>query len=77
MVQPRDADAITDRECHAPLTDSVHDPDGLMPGYLGTKDEAMKKLDLTDAEMNDIVEFLGTLTGEEVPTALRMDTSAP
>ena len=47
-----------------------------MPGYMGKKDEAMKKLDLTDAEMNDIVEFLGTLTGEEVPAELRMDTSA-
>jgi cytochrome c peroxidase len=52
-------------------------PDGLMPGFLGTKDEQMKKLNLTDAEMNDIVEFLGTLTGEEVPAALKMDTSAP
>ncbi len=51
--------------------------DGTTRGYLGTKDDTMKKLNLTDPEMGDIVEFLGTLTGDEVPAELRMDTSAP
>jgi cytochrome c peroxidase len=45
------------------------------PGFLGTKDDAMKKLNLSDAEMNDIVEFLKSLTGDPVPAALTMDTS--
>lgn len=54
----------------------IPSPDGLMRGYLGTKDAEMKKLSLTDSEMNDIVEFLGTLTGDEVPAELRMNTAA-
>jgi len=35
-------------------------------GFPGTKDEKMKPLNLTDAEIADIVAFLETLTGEQV-----------
>jgi cytochrome c peroxidase len=51
--------------------------DGGTPGYVGTKDDKMKKLNLSDGEMSDIVEFLNTLTGDPVPHELLMDTSAP
>jgi cytochrome c peroxidase len=45
-------------------------------GFVGVKDEQMKKLNLTDAEMTDLVAFLETLAGEEIPETLRVDTSA-
>jgi cytochrome c peroxidase len=44
-------------------------------GFVGTKDKAQKELHLTDAEIEDLVAFLQTLTGEPVPAALRADTS--
>jgi cytochrome c peroxidase len=44
---------------------------------IGTKDPLMKPLNLTEPEMNDIVEFLKTLTGTGVSQALSTDTSAP
>jgi len=50
---------------------------GDMMGFIGTKDMLMKPLNLTDAEENDIVEFMKTLTGDQVPQELRTDTSNP
>jgi cytochrome c peroxidase len=39
-------------------------------GFPGTKDEKMKPLNLTDGEIADIVAFLESLTGEQVPQSL-------
>ncbi len=50
---------------------------GHAPCYVGTLDMLMKPLNLTDSEENDVVNFLGTLTGDPVPAALTQDTSAP
>jgi len=41
----------------------------------GTKDQLLVPLNLTTAEVADIVAFLETLTGDPVPTALTADTS--
>lgn len=46
-------------------------------GFVGDKDEAIKPLNLTEQEMDDLVAFLETLTGEELPPELLQDTSAP
>jgi cytochrome c peroxidase len=46
-------------------------------GFIGVKDEVMKPLNLTEQEIDDLVAFLETLTGEEVPPALLQDTSSP
>ena len=46
-------------------------------GFPGTKDPLMVPLNLTDREITDLVEFLRALTGEPVPAALTVDTSAP
>lgn len=43
---------------------------GHTEGIVGTKSELMVPLGLSDAEIDDIVAFLGTLTGEPVPAAL-------
>ena len=43
---------------------------GHTDGIVGTKSELMVPLGLSDAEIDDIVAFLGTLTGEPVPAAL-------
>jgi cytochrome c peroxidase len=43
---------------------------GHVDGIVGTKSELMVPLNLSDAEIDDIVAFLGTLTGEPVPAAL-------
>jgi cytochrome c peroxidase len=43
--------------------------------FIGTKDKAIRKLNLTDAEIKDIVAFIESLTGDVVPAALRADTS--
>jgi cytochrome c1 len=37
----------------------------------------MQPLNLTEAEMNDLVAFLESLTGDPVPDELLVDTSAP
>lgn len=50
------------------------DPDGT---YVGTKDPLMKKLNLTEQEKDDLVEFLKTLTGEKPSGSLFQDTSNP
>lgn len=42
-------------------------------GFVGAKDPQMKPLNLSDAEMDDIVAFLGTLTGDPVPASLTQD----
>jgi cytochrome c peroxidase len=46
-------------------------------GFIGTKDEKMKQLNLSEQEMGDLVEFLKTLTGELVPEELRRNTARP
>lgn len=43
--------------------------------YAGTKDTLMVPLNLTPQEVDDLVAFLETLTGEEIPAALQEDTS--
>jgi cytochrome c peroxidase len=50
---------------------------GHAPCYLGTIDMLMKPLNLADSEEQDVVNFLGTLTGDPLPSALTQDTSAP
>lgn len=46
-------------------------------GFVGVKSDKLKPLNLTDQEVDDLVAFLESLTGEPVPEALREDTSAP
>jgi cytochrome c peroxidase len=43
---------------------------GHTDGIVGTKSELIVPLNLSDAEIDDIVAFLQTLTGEEIPAAL-------
>jgi cytochrome c peroxidase len=45
-------------------------------GYVGKKDELMKPLNLTAPEVDDLVAFMKTLTGEPISAALSQDTSA-
>ena len=49
---------------------------GAMNSYPGVKDALLVPLNLTDAEVFDIVSFLRTLTGQPVPAELTVDTSA-
>jgi cytochrome c peroxidase len=44
-------------------------------GFAGTKDRRMRPLDLTPGEIDDLVAFLETLTGDPIPAALLEDTS--
>jgi hypothetical protein len=37
----------------------------------------MKALELSEQDMDDLVAFMDTLTGEEVPPELLQDTSLP
>lgn len=46
-------------------------------GFIGVKDEAMKPLELSEQEIDDLVAFMETLTGEEVAPELLQDTSLP
>jgi cytochrome c peroxidase len=46
-------------------------------GFPGTKDEKMKPLNLTDGEIQDLVAFLETLTGEPPPQNLWSGTPNP
>jgi cytochrome c peroxidase len=59
------------------LTDIVkfYNDGGDEAGFVGTKDKAIKELNLTDSEIADIVAFLESLTGDPVPVELRTDTS--
>lgn len=43
---------------------------GAPQGFSGTKDEVLKPLNLTDQEVDDLVAFLESLTGEPLPAAL-------
>ena len=43
---------------------------GTQSGFQGTKDEKMKKLNLSDDEVKDVIEFLKTLTGDPVDASL-------
>jgi cytochrome c peroxidase len=44
-------------------------------GFAGTKDRRMVPLNLTPGEIDDLVAFLETLTGDPIPEALLEDTS--
>lgn len=44
-------------------------------GYAGKKDERMVPLNLTPEEIDDLVAFMETLTGDPIPEALLEDTS--
>lgn len=46
-------------------------------GFMGTKDELMVKLNLSESEIDDLVAFLEALNGEPIPAPLRQDTSVP
>lgn len=50
---------------------------GVPDGYPGEKDELLVPLNLTESEIEDLAEFLKTLTGEPVLEELTIDTSAP
>jgi cytochrome c peroxidase len=50
---------------------------GKTDGFMGSKDQLILPLSLTDQEMNDLVAFVQTLTGQPLPDALLQDTSAP
>jgi cytochrome c peroxidase len=39
-------------------------------GFPGTKSDKMKKLNLTDQEVDDLVAFMETLTGGPIPAEL-------
>jgi len=53
-----------------------YDKGGSKSGFHGTKDDVMVPLNLTADEKADLLAFLETLTGEEVPAALLADPSA-
>ena len=54
-----------------------YDVGGGADGFSGTKDPLVVPLGLTSAEKADLVELLRSLTGDDVPDALKVDTSAP
>lgn len=46
---------------------------GAESGFAGAKDPLMKPLNLTEAEIDDIVAFLESLTGTPVPAEFLVD----
>jgi cytochrome c peroxidase len=50
---------------------------GATEGYPGMKDELLVPLNLSEGEIQDIVAFLESLTGEPVPEALTNNTAKP
>jgi cytochrome c peroxidase len=50
---------------------------GAPGGFQGEKDGLLAGLNLTSEQVDDLVAFLETLTGEPIPASLREDTSAP
>jgi cytochrome c peroxidase len=50
---------------------------GATADYAGTRDALIQPLNLTESEMDDLVAFLESLTGDPVPDELFVDTSAP
>ena len=50
---------------------------GAQSEFAGVRSELMQPLNLTEAEMDDLVAFLESLTGEPVPDELLVDTSSP
>src|SRR5262245_40829155 len=46
-------------------------------GYAGTRDPLIQPLNLSESEIDDLVAFLESLSGDPVPAALLVDTSAP
>lgn len=54
-----------------------YDGGGAIDGFQGKKDGLLAGLNLTSDEIDDLIAFFETLTGEEIPAALREDTSLP
>lgn len=54
-----------------------YDEGGGASGFAGQKDPRMQPLGLTPEEKDDLVAFLGTLTGDPIDPALLQDTHAP
>jgi cytochrome c peroxidase len=50
---------------------------GAATGYAGTRDPLIQPLNLSESEIDDLVAFLESLTGDPVPANLLVDTSAP
>ena len=50
---------------------------GAPADYGGVKDPRIQPLDITDDDARDLVAFLGTLTGDDVPVQLRIDGDSP
>lgn len=48
---------------------------GADDGFVGSKDELMVPLNLSDGEIDDLVAFLESLTGQPIPAELTVDTS--
>jgi cytochrome c peroxidase len=63
----------------ATLEDVVrfYDAGGGSSGFPGVKDPRIVPLNLTEQEIADLVAFLESLTGDEIPAALRANTAAP
>ncbi len=55
----------------------LYDQGGAADGFEGTRDPRMVPLNLSEQDIDDLVAFLETLTGDPIPTALTVDTSAP
>jgi len=64
---------------YATLMDVIdfYNQGGGATGFAGTKDARILPLGLTSQDKDDLVTFLESLTGEPIPAALRVDTSAP
>lgn len=54
-----------------------YDAGGHPDGFVGIKSDLIVPLNLSDQEIDDLVAFMETLTGQPVPAALRADTSKP
>jgi cytochrome c peroxidase len=55
----------------------LYNDGGAESGFAGAKDALIQPLNLTPQEIQDLVAFLESLTGEPVPEALRRDPSSP
>ncbi|MDB4955482.1 MAG: uncharacterized protein JWO36_3051 [Myxococcales bacterium] len=55
----------------------LYNEGGKKTGFVGVVDDLIKPLNLTDPEIDALVAFLETLTGEPLPAELLTDTSVP
>jgi cytochrome c peroxidase len=55
----------------------LYNEGGKEAGFEGMKDPLMVKLDLSDKEVDDLVAFLESLTGEKVPADIAADITPP